>query len=248
MKKKFILMAEHRTGSTYLMNALNSHENIMCDNEIFNIANVVHFKEFGGNEDSKEVIWRRNADPINFMNDFYEKYSEFPGVVGFNFMVGHNYNVLMHILDSGMDILLLGRENKLAQFSSFKRGLATSNWATKHPGKARRQAEESIGFLNFGYKDFERWLHRQNSTSVLLERVIERLHEGRHLKLEYRSVVSGRCDEQICDFLEVPRAQLRSELQKQGASDIAARFSNPNAVRAYLDNIGRPEWAEEDLS
>jgi LPS sulfotransferase NodH len=247
MACEFVLVAEHRTGSTYLMNALNSHDNIMCDNELFNQKAIVHYRGLRGPERNRKAIWARNRDPVGYMQAFFAAgHAQEVQAKGFNLMLGHSADVLMEITSGKYKVIQLCRDNKLAQYASFLKGLKTKKWATKDEEIAKQQREDKSQRVAFQYTQFENWLQKQNTMAWQFEALC-RAKGVDFLKVDYVSVAKGQADVGICAFLGVADKVLSSDLKKQGSSNILDRYTKPKAVTRYLEVIGKPDWAQEAL-
>lgn len=246
MTCKFVLVAEHRTGSTFLMSGLNSHDAIYCDNELYNHKAIIHYGGGKNVERDTEAVWARNAAPIAYMEKYFsEEPSTKVKAKGFNMMLGNNAFVLMELLKGKYKLIHLQRENKLAQYTSFLKGAKTKKWATKNAKIAKAQRQDTTK-VDFRYVQFERWLHKQYTMSLQFSALCKTGNLD-VLEIEYISAARGNVDVDICTFLGVEEKALTSQLHKQGSSDILERFNNPKAAQKYLDVIGKPEWAQEVL-
>ena len=246
MTCEFVLVAEHRTGSTFLMSGLNSHEAVFCDNELFNHKAIVHRGNKKNIEQDKKAIWARNADPVKYMEKYFAK--DRPASIkakGFNMMLGNNAFVLMELLKGNYKLIHLHRDNKLAQYSSFLKGGMTQQWATKNAKAAAEQRKDNAK-IDFKYVPFERWLHKQNTMSLKFSALCKAGNVD-VLEIEYTAVARGNADASICKFLGIEEKTLTSELHKQGSNNILDRFNNPKFARQYLKVLGKPEWAQEVL-
>ena len=239
---RFVLVATPRTGSTLLGDQLNSHDQVFCDNELFNPHQICRH---GFNETAIEGLRYRNAKPQRFWEEFY--YSEFAErqkAIGFNFMLGHDHEILARILDDvGLKILFLTRDNKLAQYSSFQIALGSQNWSSV---EGARGASEAVSRLRFDFRSFEQWLQGVLTYESLFLRLIDMLGRG-CLRLEYRRLLRPETHQILSEYLGVDPFPLRTVLSKQNRNLIADRFENPDDVFDYLGLIGKMHWGAEEI-
>ena len=82
---RFILVATLRTGSTLLIGLLTSHDDIFCDNELFNHHEICRYRY---NEGDIQGLEYRNTNPKRFWDEFfYSEFAEQQKVIGFNLVM-----------------------------------------------------------------------------------------------------------------------------------------------------------------
>ena len=66
--RRFVLVAMPRTGSTVLVDLLNSHDDIFCDNELYNPYQICRYRY---DDPYIEGVKYRNANPLRFWDEFF---------------------------------------------------------------------------------------------------------------------------------------------------------------------------------
>lgn len=246
MVTKFIVIGQPRTGTTYLITLLNSHENVLCENELFNPRGIVRTRK-AANDLSNEGLIRREADPLLWAKEFFEqKRSGTYQAIGFNLMLGHAVEVFDGLVRDGVKIIYLYRDNKLAQYLSWVKANSSKRWATTDSDAANAARREALEFRPRDY------LLRMNdlATSDLMFRqyVVPSLGE-RVLVSEYVQLFRPETVDTLCEFLGIRKMTLTSDLKKQGADRIVDRIANRDRpfVRKFLDVAIKREWLEDEL-
>jgi len=237
---RFIIVATPRTGSTLLGDMLNSHNDIFCDNELYNPHQICRY---GFNEDDINGLKYRNSQPIRFWNEFFfSEFAEKQKAIGFNFMLGHNYKILEQIFKKKeLKIIFLTRDNKLAQYSSHKMALSTQCWSIKN-GQDINQNYNTM----FDFRQFEHWLHEKMTYEVLFGKMLELLKLD-YIYIEFKQLLQHDAHRAICNYLDVKFMPLKTSLRKQNKNQIIDRFQNQNDVREYLKLIGNEHWGMAEL-
>jgi hypothetical protein len=248
----FVILALHRTGSTYLVNTLNAHPDIVCKGEIFR---------------SKA---RENDlyDPIPFMDHWLDAKKNIP-FVGFKLMLDQDDEVLREIARRRFRIMLLTRPNELAQYSSqliarktgkrvhraylakrvkgiFKAtGIShNSNLARLLIDAANRFDKTSPEKVKFNPKHFHGMRQRvirlvRKTEAILAEYNIE------PLRLEYPQITTKETIRGALRFIGAEEMDLVPTVKKMNSPNILERFSNPDEVLRFLGEVRLPEWEYE---
>ena len=237
---RFIIVSTPRTGSTLLGDLLNSHNDIFCDNELYNPYQICRY---GFNENGFSGLNYRNTQPIKFWHEFF--FSEFAAkhrAIGFNFMLGHNYLILERIFaERGLKIIFLTRKNKLAQFASYKVALITQAWSTTvQPDATQLKANKTI----FDFRQFEHWLHETMTYEYLFKKTLELLTLD-SIHIEYNQLLHHDAHKLICEYLRVEFMPLKATICKQNTNKIIDRFENQKDVNEYLKLMGHDDWGLE---
>jgi predicted O-linked N-acetylglucosamine transferase (SPINDLY family)/LPS sulfotransferase NodH len=231
-----VVVTMPRTGSTALCQLIGQVEGAEMHYELFH-ATEIQYRD-GPLEDPAALVVR-DERPLEFLeNVFLGAQRRGATLVGFKYFAFHTRSVLEHILrDRGTRLVVLGRDNALAQYASRKAAEATGRWerAVGEPGETMRPR-----FDAFDFECFER------SVRVWTETIHGRLaaagREG--LTLEYDSMFSDTSIERLSAFLGVAvPAATNLRLARQNPERTIDRFSNPAEVRQYLEMRGNPGWA-----
>jgi hypothetical protein len=142
--RRFIILSEPRTGSSMLVQALNSSPQIVCFREVFNgRLDFIDFSMEGYDNFSSADRPLRKQDPVRFLHErifcswpddiravgfklLYEHYIDFPGLIeGL-------------VRDAGLHVIDLRRRNVLRMLVSFKLAEETGVWMQEQPAKLTR--------------------------------------------------------------------------------------------------------------
>ncbi len=135
---RFLILAEARSGSTMLKDALNSSPRINCFSEVFNVAydGVMYGGVEGYDNNSPEDLALRDRDFRAFLRErIYCRNPDEVEAVGFKHLVGRGYaspftGLLPHLAeDRQIRVLYLRRRNVLKRLVSLKLAMATGVWA-----------------------------------------------------------------------------------------------------------------------
>jgi LPS sulfotransferase NodH len=139
----FIILSTARTGSTMLVQALNSHPRVRCFREVFNARmDYVDFSMEGYDNFNQSDIALRQEDPSRFLRE--RVFREWPpGIraVGFKLLYENHADVptLVHDLtsDSRLRVIHLRRRNELRTLVSEKKARMSGVWV-QDPAKINR--------------------------------------------------------------------------------------------------------------
>jgi hypothetical protein len=182
----------------------------------------------------------RNEHSLAYM-DAIEALTTRASVIGFKLLVRHDEGLRLLrrlVLERGFEVILLSRQNLLAVYSSVRLKRKTGQGQARG---AQQATQESVYFDRADFADYA-------------ERITRAYAEARHvlgqlgcrvLSLEYLELGNGTLEKRLTNFLGVPERRLRSPFKKLNASNILARFENPEDARMYLEEQGLLHWAEE---
>jgi LPS sulfotransferase NodH len=131
---RFIILADARTGSTMLGQALNSHPSVRCFREIFDFMQpFVDFEMDGYDNNNRADYELRESDACRFLDErIFCAQPEGVTAVGFKFMYGHfwGYAGLLERLTSDLDLRIvhMQRRNMLRALVSLRIAEATGDW------------------------------------------------------------------------------------------------------------------------
>jgi LPS sulfotransferase NodH len=137
IQKRMVVLATPRTGSSHLVELLDSHPQMACLGEVYNPKGTV-LRELGLR--SKKFMAESGQSPINFLNRVTAKLEEEANCkpwFGFKMMLHHDPRMIDSILDDpSWYVIVLQRQNLLAQWTSMALAKKTSRWDV--PGKGKR--------------------------------------------------------------------------------------------------------------
>ena len=245
---RFVLIGAPRTGSTLLVQLLNSSPQVKCHYELFNKNEL---RVDGVNRDSEMA--ERDADPAGFVDKIIGETSE--EVFGFKIFDGHNEELLQDLIrDDSWTKIVLNRRNFLSIFSSRLISEKKSVWAqTMEDGKSGSVAETSATptwneTVEFNEKRFWR-LYEQHTG--FYHRVLDALNSANQpfAYLEYGDLMNEALVRRLFPLLGVPQPEkLTTKLLRNNTPHILSRFENKEEVRNFLKNINRMDWIMESDS
>jgi LPS sulfotransferase NodH len=163
---RFVILGHPRTGSTMLVQALNSNPALLCFGEVFN-ANTpsIHFDVPGFAQRGKEDVALRREDPGRFLRErVFANHPSDIRAVGFKLLYDHfwAFDGLVESLTADRDLRVvhLMRRNKLRTYVSMRIAERTGRWLEYSPepsvrsrlnvttlGKAVRSPRQAIAAL-----------------------------------------------------------------------------------------------------
>lgn len=250
MSRHFLILTEQRSGSTMLVHILREHPRVRCFGELMRKTPAwMKLKGYKGQLRILEKLdrkWRKDRYRMAHAEAFRDTvYATEPGYDwhGFKLHLGQNDGYVERSVGRPEEkLILLRRENLLAQFSSELIARATgqgnANTSTGEVKKAK---------VRFVARDFDKHVKQSDGR---WSRVTEGIRAaGRDsVYLTYLDAVSGDGVGRALDYLGLEAASgLESNTLKRNTSRIVDRFTNPDEVMAHLERIGRADWAEEGL-
>lgn len=238
LKKRFVVFAEARTGSTRFCDLLRSHPSIFCDEELFHSDEIQTYGKVGRendawNERGTGVGWdgwtiaSRDQDPAGFISTRMTRASREPFVeaYGFKLMRYQSRAAIDTVLaDASYRVILLTRRDKLAQFASLQTARQTGCWKF-YEGTERRATR-----VHFQLGTFLKYAYRSHRAYGRLRRQLKT--NGHHiLEVTYEDSLLPETVGQVLDFLGVdPREKVTTSLVKQGSWNSADRFDRPRVA------------------
>ncbi|WP_339724842.1 Stf0 family sulfotransferase [uncultured Paraglaciecola sp.] len=243
IKKKFIVLASARTGSTMLCRTLNEHPSITCYGELF--------------INNEEVPWMldktiqrglpslyaskdaREKDPVRFINDVMTYHQE-TDIFGFKLMISQNESVLRWVISQpDWQIINLYRSNLLSVYGATK------------VARASRQSHVEIGErvnqikVHFDATEFNNLLQfNQTRRRQVDQMLVEKQHN--YFPLDYLALSSESGIDQVLNYLDpTPKKELTPQLAKRHDWNVLDRFANPEVVEKYLIQHNLCEWLVE---
>ncbi len=234
---RVVVLGLGRTGSTLLCNMLRSVVDSCIDFELFHRTEIQYR---GGKVLDATAIAERDADPVAWLERYHDD-CRLRGyrLLGFKIFAHHDARILEHVAaDAQTRIIVIGRRNLLAQYSSQRIAERTGEWATPE-GLAPKRAK-----IVFDPADFEKF---ERTVAMLEARLRQVLGERRGgvLELDYCDLSSPETLGRLSEHLEreVP-VESGYALVKQNPGPIVDRFSKPAIVRAYLKRRGLEAWGD----
>lgn len=223
--KRFLVLSMARSGSTMLVTLLNSIPGVFCDGELL----------------SRRRLW-----PHAFVRG--RASNRATNVYGFKLLMYQAQQVharhdtlqlIRGFLDDGFRPILLTRVNVLAQALSNQRAMDSGEYHMKREQKRKGPFEANIRML----------LWTMNAMMERAELAKKAVEPYDRLELVYEHDLLDEQNIQptmnrTCDFLGVERAEANTALKKISPARLEALVTNPQAVRAALQNTSFEKFLE----
>jgi LPS sulfotransferase NodH len=238
-KTRFIIFGQARSGSTLLVDLLNSHPDIHCDSEIFN-------KTFWRGWERRYLLPFVRRWPAPYMN-FNAARCRLPAY-GFKLILKHikdPRHVLPQMSASGWRILSIQRQDVFTQAISITVAQKTHHW---HRGEGQEVNEMEL------IVPPENVLHQIRMTLARNKAIQDIMAQVPHLGIVYETDLQNagfwrHTSSRLLDYLGLPPARLTSrwvrtyrrpysELVKNYEEILAAVRASPYAY--VLENISSP--------
>lgn len=236
--QRYVIMSTPRSGSSHLVRALEAHPQVACLGEIFNTRGGA-MRRLGIK--SAETVAKAVNEPLAYLNDVMTAWTEREDarpVFGFKMMLHHDARVIDHIVsDPSWRVILLRRDDTLAQWSSLQIAKATGEWGSKKK-KARAKAgiEEPTTRIEFKARVFEMYGNKLDTRYGSLKR---RLVDHQVFEISTEAIDERR-DEMLA-FLGVDPALAEPPPgagERQNGSSLEDRFTNYDEVVRYVREHG----------
>lgn len=241
---KFIILTRSRSGSNYLVDLLNSHENIVCFNELFSRSGQTLWGLPGyRNQMAKSSAATRlkHSDPVQFMTQYIHKnYPRHISAVGFKLLynqahkgVAENLWTYLSELDE-VRIIHLKRKNLLKVLVSKK--LATENgvWV-KREHEPDQTTQQTIALSREECMELFTWTREQQAKyeDVFKSKpVMDLVYED--LLADTENVMND-----VQGFLGVDKQVLTAGTRKQSTRALSETVSNYEELK---DHFAGTEW------
>ncbi len=234
---RVVVLGLGRTGSTLLCNMLRGVRDSCIDFELFHRTEIQYRS---GKVLDAAALAERDADPVAWLEQYHDDCRRRGyRLLGFKAFAHHDGRILEHVAaDPQTRIVMIGRRNLLAQYSSQRIAERTGEWATPE-GLAPKRAK-----IAFDPADFEKFERTVAMLEARLRQILGDRREG-VLELDYLDLSAPETIGRLSEHLdrEAPAASGYA-LVKQNPGPIADRFSRPATVRAYLERRGLEAWGD----
>jgi len=238
MPIKYMILSHARTGSNFLVSVLAQHPDIESHNELFHERTI--FTSQGAIND-EDVIKRRDKAVVPYLQKTL-KQSDKP-VRGFKHLLFNNQEIIEYVMNGAFHLILLERENILAQYSSFKIALNTKQWTVFSGDGVVKPSP-----LVWDVADFEAYRKQYTNTyDSLKTQTDKRKYPAHHVY--YTDLLAQKAQDAIFTFLEVHPVSVDDSIlpRKQNTKQIIDRFEQPDVVRDHLKAINYPQWETESV-
>lgn len=128
MTDRFVIFATPRCGSNWLCSLLDSHPDILCHHELFNLERIRLSRSVASNGDFLGSMEARQAAPLEFLARAWNQ-SLGHQAVGFKINLGQSELVFNEVLaDPGIAKIIVSRRNRIRSYVSEMIAEKTKVW------------------------------------------------------------------------------------------------------------------------
>lgn len=243
--KKFFILCEERAGSSFLINLLQSHPNIVCYQELFSEDKCYFHYPFFPEETNQEMLSIRNNMPGEFLKSvIYRKYLPDFKAVGFKMAYNQTQNKntkpawKLLLKDKDVCVLHLIRNNYLNSLISLKTTIisgiytiynTSDRYVTDEEKQKKSLQEQTINSIKFEL-DFEETKNYFIKTEKNILRYRHTIRKHPSLEIIYENITTDPVTEsnKILSFLGIEKRILTNttiKLNKRKAIDIITNYS-----------------------
>ena len=245
----FVILADKRTGSTFLQEALNSHPDIKVYDEMFIIRGAQKTGKRRGQFLFRTMKSKRKMNIKDYLDWLYN--TEPDKSVGFRLMYPQDdhWHVLDVIKKSKIPIIHLKRNNFLKMIISKK---TRGEFKTKPQKFAPNSIISDIkNHQNKRIKFETKILKYKNQLTVDYESMIGKTEGEKgeikkfgafNLKSDMKTYVSDKMAKKICNFLGVENKPLFCNVTKKNSNNVWDYISNKEEIEKILKRKGYGEF------
>ena len=257
--KKFVVLATPRSGSSHLVDLLDSHPQLSCLGELFNPHGAA-LRKLGLR--NKNDMRQAGEKPLEFLQRVMKQQQEsepYKPYFGFKLMLHHDPRLIDHVLeDSSWEIIVLERQNLLAQWTSAGLAKKTGRWGPgKKAGEGKKgddkaEAEDEEDDLDdldedkapekaaspkvvFNAEKYEQYCFRMHARYAS---IYNRLGERPYFKLYSEDIDASH--PKLLEFLHVDPRPLESTRPRQNSSSMRDRIKNYESYVRYAKKNSLP--------
>jgi hypothetical protein len=255
--KKFVVLATPRSGSSHLVDLLDSHPQLSCLGELFNPHGAA-LRKLGLR--NKNDMRQAGEKPLEFLYRVMAQQQEsdpYKPYFGFKLMLHHDPRLIDHVLeDLSWEVIVLERQNLLAQWTSAGLAKKTGRWGPgKKAGeskKAEAEDEEEDDDLDelsddkipekaespkvvFNAEKYEQYCFRMHARYAS---IYNRLGDRPYFKLFSEEIDASH--PALLEFLGVAPVEMQSTRPRQNSSSMRDRIKNYESYVRYARKNSLP--------
>ncbi|MFK7787563.1 MAG: sulfotransferase domain-containing protein [Crocinitomicaceae bacterium] len=224
MSGKFLILSEPRSGSNMLCSLLNSHPEIVCHHELFNIKGVNYALDWRDTEKAPQITKEeRDQHPLVFLDSVWKASPS--SFVGFK-MTSHPDRTVLYTLlkDTSVKKIILTRKNRLRMYVSFLTALKNNQW------EVYKNGENPKGKTSVHVNKEEFVAHAEGYTTHLehcTQQITE--NEGDFISIYYEDLKEPETHRMVLDYIGVNDSNhsletLSIKLNRNRLSDVISNY------------------------
>ncbi len=236
--QRYVILSTPRSGSSHLVRALEAHPHVACLGEIFNTHGGA-MRRLG--IASEEMLAKAAHEPLAYLEEVMTAWSRRPQakpVFGFKMMLHHDPRVIDHLIgEASWQVILLRRDNTLAQWSSLQIAKATGDWGSnKKKARAAAGASNAATRIAFDARIFEMYCSKLKARYEAIRRRV-----AGHALFEVSTEAIDAQRDDILAFLGVDPSRAEPSPgagERQNSTSLQDRFTNQEDVLRYARSRG----------
>jgi len=226
----FVIVSLPRTGSTYLVDYLDSIEGIRCLSEIFH-PNEIMLRHHKAIDPTLMDMAARDVDPLGYLDRVEAEIGDFQWF-GFKHFPRHGASLLRQLCASpDWKKIFLWRDNLLEQYLSFL--LASAHFGQITWGRVPDQRQINVP-VQMVLDDLQ--TIQQNYFAI--ENALALASPDDLFALEYEDLGRLSVVRELLQFLRLPAAVTGRALERGTSSDDELRFSRGPTAAERIQNYG----------
>jgi LPS sulfotransferase NodH len=249
--KKYVILATPRSGSSHLVDLLDSHPQLCCAGELFNPHGAALRKLGMRNKDDMRLAGQA---PLEFLDRVIAKTREGDEVkpcFGFKLMLHHDPRMIDHVLeDPQWCVIVLERRDLLAQWTSAGLAKKTGQWGSgkkavnpeqsddpeaAKAAEAERLARAAQTKVVFNAQKFEQYCIRMNAR---YESIYYRLGPRPYFRLFSEDIDASH--QALLEFLGAEATEVQAPRPRQNSTSMRDRIRNYEHYVKYAREHGMP--------
>ena len=232
MPDRFVVLATPRCGSNWLCSLLDSHPDILCHHELFNLERIRLSRSLAANPGFLGDMESRQAAPREFLNKAWNK-SLGHKAVGFKLNLGQSEIIFDEVLDDPkVAKIIISRRNRVRSFVSEMIAEKTKIWESfpdsepmPDPGPQKVEAAEL----------FEQVRRNQDYYTALRQRLDATGQTA--LEVQYEQLNDRQQHQTILDFLQLDvDVALTTATSKMNRGSLRVLISNFDQLAGQLSH------------
>jgi hypothetical protein len=230
--KQFVIFSFHRTGSSMLVDILDSIPEIKCYYELYKPKTDYTENELLVKTKTTPQNWKIKAknDPLSYWKEIINlQCNNTFSAIGFKIFWGHHQSWLEYLANSSDFEKIVLLRNPIARYISAERAKVTGKWF-------QLKSEETTKKLIFNPVVFDRFVKTHNNgVQYYLEKT--KNYPDKYLTVTYENIVNRTALRSILEKLQLDSTQvnnLKTKYVKQTVEPIEKCFLNYEQMKEYI--------------
>jgi LPS sulfotransferase NodH len=224
---KFTIFSGARSGSSLFCNLLNSHPEILCHSELFNLKKIYYSQNISNNL-GINTVEERDRNVELFLAKVWQQTLN-SNAVGFKILCNQNPSAASLVIkDKTVRKILLVRRNQIKSYVSMLIALKTNEWylsKNKSQGKENQQLSVKVNV-----EGLHNWIKKHNKCYESIRQQLRNSNQS-FLEISYEDLVGPKNElvkSSVLQFIGVSAQPhiLQTTLKKQNSENLVDLVSN----------------------